>query len=79
MYQTIKTPQKRLSYKITDILLMELDVVLCNGYLDLEIMLDAMHTWEKNLPLLDMILLLLTNVVKVTVKDVDMFTKMLIL
>lgn len=42
-------------------------------------MLDAMHTWEKNLPLLDTILLLLTNVVKVTVKDVDMSTKMLIL
>ena len=42
-------------------------------------MLDAMHTWEKNLLLLVTISLLLTNVVKVTVKDVDMFTKMLIL
>ena len=42
-------------------------------------MLDAMHTWEKNLPLLDTISLLLTNVVKDTVKGVDMYTKMLIL
>lgn len=72
-----KTPRRRSDSRIIDTLLREKEGVSFNGFLASETTLEDTLSWPKSSLTLDMISLQLTNVDKVCLRDVDMFTRML--